>query len=204
MEEDDLNFVQEVEDFSPPPPTEDIEVKAEKKEEPKKEEPKPQLAIGIENIQDLLLTFQFAAAKLEEASKKIKEEPKKEDLNFKELFENQKNNLKKEIEDSISKIKIPEIEMKEPEKVDEEIINNLAYELSNFSDDLKEIKKNNKTMIFFSILVSSFFIFGLSFAMGMMFQKSSFLSDYVVFSKANNQFSKLTDGRIIVVPSTQK
>lgn len=203
MGEDDY-LEDDNEEFSPPPPTEDIEVKAEKKEEPKKEEPKPQLAIGIENIQDLLLSFQFAAAKLEEASKKIKEEPKKEDLNFKELFENQKNDLKKEIEDSISKIKIPEIEMKEPEKVDEEIINNLAYELSNFSDDLKEIKKNNKTMIFFSILVSSFFIFGLSFAMGMMFQKSSFLSDYVVFSKANNQFSKLTDGRIIVVPSTQK
>ncbi|MDX9899970.1 MAG: hypothetical protein RBT22_00575 [Aliarcobacter sp.] len=203
MGEDDY-LEDDNEEFSPPPPTEDIEIKAEKKEEPKKEEPKPQLAIGIENIQDLLLSFQFAAAKLEEASKKIKEEPKKEDLNFEELFENQKNDLKKEIEDSISKIKIPEIGTREPEKVDEEIINNLAYELSNFSDNLREIKKSKKTMILISIIVSSFIIGGLSFTMGMMFQKNSFLSDYVVFFKANNQFSKLTDGRIIVIPSIQK
>lgn len=198
MGEDDY-LEDDNEEFSPPPPSEDVEVKTEKKEESKKEEPKSQLAIGIENIQDLLLSFQFAAAKLEEASKKIKEEPKKEDLNFKELFENQKNDLKKEIEDSILKIKIPKVE-----KVDEEIINNLAYELSNFSDDLKEIKKSKKTMILISIILSSFIIGGLSFTMGMMWQKNSFLSDYVVFKKANNQFSKLKDGRILIIPSNQK
>lgn len=198
MGEDDY-LEDDNEEFSPPPPSEDVEVKSEKKEEPKKEEPKPQLAIGIENIQDLLFSFQFAAAKLEEASKKIKEEPKKEDINFKEFFENQKNDLKKEIENSISKIKIPEVE-----KVDEEIVNNLAYELSNFSDDLKEIKKSKKTMILISIIISSFIIGGLSFATGMMWQKNTFLSDYVVFQKTTNQFSKLKDGRILIVPSNQK
>lgn len=196
VEQDEFIQEEDEEEIYPQPPNEDFTQEEINKSQNDEKKNLSTLAINLESLQEVLLAFQFATAKLEEASRKIREEPRKQDFN--EFFENQKSDLKKEIENSISKIKFPEI--KEPKKVDEEIINNLAYELSNFSDDLKEIKKSKKTMI----LVSSFIIGGLSFAMGMMFQKNSFLNDYVVFFKANNQFSKLTDGRIIVIPSIQK
>lgn len=200
VEQDEFIQEEDEEEIYPQLPNEDFTQEEINKSQNDEKKNLSTLAINLESLQEVLLAFQFATAKLEEASRKIREEPRKQDFN--EFFENQKNDLKKEIENSISKIKFPEI--KEPKKVDEEIINNLAYELSNFSDNLRVIKKSKKTMIVFSILVSSFIICGLSFAMGMMFQKNSFLNDYVVFFKANNQFSKLTDGRIIVIPSIQK
>jgi hypothetical protein len=183
-----------------PPNPDDVKEEPKKVEELKKEiekdEKKTQsIVINLENIQEVLLAFQFATSKLEEASKKIKEEPKQENLNFKELFENQK----KEIEIAISKIEIPKY--KEPEKIDIESLNNLSYELSNFQENLKENEKSKKTMIVASILMSSIVTGVLSFGLGYMWQKNSFLKDYIVFEKNSNQFSKLTDGRIIVVPS---
>lgn len=200
MNNDDELFEDEEEIFPPNP--DDIEIKEEpkkeevqKKEIEKNEKKTQSIAINLENIQEVLLAFQFATSKLEEASQKIKDEPKQENLNFKALFDNQR----KEIEIAISKIEIPKYE--KPEKIDIESINNLSYELSNFQENLKENQSSKKTMIVVSILISSIVTGVLSFGLGYMWQKNSFLKDYIVFEKNSNQFSKLTDGRIIVVPS---
>lgn len=142
MDEDDFNFVQEVEEFSPPPPTEDIEVqkeKTEKKEEPKKEIKEQEFTkkstginIDINSAQDFILELQFATQMFNQASEQLK---KIEELN--------------KVSDSIAKLQNITIDTSGIEKKFEKEMQKLTAKATEIAEkmDLNEIDEIDSKLV---------------------------------------------------------
>lgn len=197
MGEDD--YLEDNEEFSPPPPSEDVEFKSEKEESKKEEQRKTGINIDINSAQEFILELQFATQMFNQASQQLK---KIEELNkVSDSIANLQNiqidtsGIEKKFEKEMQKLTAKASEI--AEKMD-------LNELDEIDSKLVKIQKNFKSYSNFKtfLLVIFVFIAGFLTSHGVDAFNSSYQESHKIVQSFENKgfvFSKSKQNHDVIL-----